>query len=252
MTGSEAPAAAPLDALPDEARRMLDRAAAADVPLRLVGGLAVAFRCPSAGVPPLARDYKDVDYVSRSGDRERVTRLFEEAGYSPDTEFNALHGLDRLMFWEKDRDRHADVFVDGLSMCHRLELADRLTLDEDTVSLADLLLLKLQVVETNERDYLDVLALLVDHPIGPGGIDGAYIAELLAGDWGWWRTATMVLDRVERFAGELEGFGGAPTAVSRIGELRALIEAAPKGRRWKMRARVGDRVRWYEEPQETH
>lgn len=242
----------PLDALPDEARRMLDRAAAEGVPLRLVGGIAVRFRCPSARVPPLAREYKDVDYIARSGDRERLTRLFEAAGYEPDVEFNALHGLDRLMFWDRARDRHVDVFLDALSMCHRLELADRLTLDDDTVTLADLLLLKLQVVETNERDYLDALALLADHEMGPSGIDGAYIADLLAGDWGWWRTATMVLDRTERFAGELDGFDGAAAATGRIAELRALVEAAPKSRRWKMRARVGDRVRWHEQPEETH
>jgi hypothetical protein len=31
-------------------------------------------------------------------------------------------------------------------MCHRLELADRLTLDRDTLTVADLLLLKLQAV----------------------------------------------------------------------------------------------------------
>jgi hypothetical protein len=241
-----------LPALPDEARRMLDRATAAQVPLRLVGGIAIRLRCPSARVPPLARSYKDVDYIGRAADRDAIRTLFEDEGYAPDAEFNALHGLDRLMFWDHRRERHADVFLDGLAMCHTLELADRLTLDEDTVSLADLLLLKLQVVETNERDYLDALALLADHRIGEGAIDGAYIAALLASDWGWWRTACATLDRVERFGRALPGFESAPTVAGRIGELRELIDAAPKRRRWRLRARVGDRVRWYEQPEETH
>ena len=30
------------------------------------------------------------------------------------------------------------------------------------------------------------------------------------------------------------------------------IEQAPKSARWKLRSRVGDRVRWYEEPEENH
>jgi hypothetical protein len=36
-------------------------------------------------------------------------------------------------------------------MCHALDLRDRLALDELTLTPADLLLTKLQVVETNER-----------------------------------------------------------------------------------------------------
>jgi hypothetical protein len=32
--------------------------------------------------------------------------------------------------------------------------------------------------------------------------------------------------------------------------LQEAIEAAPKTTKWKVRARVGDRVRWYEDPDE--
>jgi hypothetical protein len=34
------------------------------------------------------------------------------------------------------------------------------------------------------------------------------------------------------------------------GDLRA-VEDAPKSLRWKLRDRIGDRVRWYEEPDEV-
>ena len=31
----------------------------------------------------------------------------------------------------------------------------------------------------------------------------------------------------------------------------AELERAPKSRRWKMRARVGDRVRWHDDPEDV-
>ena len=37
----------------------------------------------------------------------------------------------------------------------------------------------------------------------------------------------------------------------RIRHVLAELERAPKSRRWKMRARVGDRVRWHEDPEDV-
>jgi hypothetical protein len=38
----------------------------------------------------------------------------------------------------------------------------------------------------------------------------------------------------------------------RVAELRDVIERAPKTQRWKLRARVGNRVKWYEEVEEVN
>jgi hypothetical protein len=130
-------------------------------------------------------------------------------------------------------------------MCHTLDLSDRLALDERTLDPADLLLSKLQVVETNERDFLDVAALLADHCI-----DRDRIVELLCRDWGWWRTATRALDRSAAYIASLPGFAERDKVLRELAELQDTIEAAPKSRGWKMRARIGERVRWYELPEE--
>jgi hypothetical protein len=37
---------------------------------------------------------------------------------------------------------------------------------------------------------------------------------------------------------------------ARLEQLREAIEAAPKSRRWKLRARIGERRRWYEVPED--
>jgi hypothetical protein len=240
----------PLAEVRDEVLRVLDGAADAGVVLRAVGGLAVYHRCPSARTPPLARDYKDIDLVGRSGDAARTSHVMTTLGYVADAEFNTLHGRRRLYFWDAVHERQLDVFVETIVMSHELVIGDRLELDTLTITPADLLLTKLQVVEVNDKDLKDAAALLADHDIAPGGIDPERVTRLFGSDWGWWRTATANLERVAEYAEALPGFDGGPRVRARAAELRRRIDEAPKSRRWRLRARVGERVRWYELPEE--
>lgn len=137
-------------------------------------------------------------------------------------------------------------------LCHTPEVADRLTLEARTLPLADLLLTKLQVVEVNERDLKDVAALLADYALGPDGIDMERVVDVLASDWGWWRTATATLEHVARYAGDLDGLPSAALVVQRATALRERVDAAPKSPRWRLRAMVGERKRWYELPEDIN
>jgi hypothetical protein len=208
-------------------------------------------RCPSASGAPLARAYADIDFAALSSQRAALPDLFGRAGYEPHAEFNALHGQRRQFYWNPHLQCEADVFLDTFTMCHQMDFRARLDAETDTLPLAELLLFKLQVMETNDKDYKDAIALLADHPIAPHGIDGDYLAGYLAADWGWWRTATLVLERVERHAAELPEFQQLPAVVRNIHELERRVERAPKSRRWKLRARIGERKRWYELPEDS-
>ena len=137
--------------------------------MRLLGGVAVWARCPSARRPELAREYGDVDIVTPGRSAREVGRFLESLGYEPDKLFNALHGAQRMNFMDAGHDRPLDVLVDRFVMCHALDLRDRLAVEELTIPLADLLLTKLQVVKINEKDLLDLLALLADHAPDHGG-----------------------------------------------------------------------------------
>jgi hypothetical protein len=183
-----------------------------------------------------------------------VVELMESLGYVGDREFNMLHGHRRLFFWDEENRRQVDVFVDEANLCHRIDLKRRIEQTSLTVSLADLTVLKLQVVETNEKDYLDICAIFADHALtdDDSGINSAYIAELSAGDWGLWRTLGMVAERSRRFALDLPGFTAAGLVAERLGGLQSQLVDIPKSRRWKLRARVGEKKRWYEIPEEVH
>ncbi|MFL5859229.1 MAG: hypothetical protein ACJ780_00380 [Solirubrobacteraceae bacterium] len=236
----------------DEATRIVKLASSRDVAVRVMGGVAVGLCCPSAQSPPLARSYRDIDFAARSDQGREVAALFESAGYEADAEFNALHGRHRMFFWDPVNRREADVFLDRFAMCHTFDFRARLGLTSPTLPIADLLLFKLQVVETNDKDYQDATALLADQPATPDGLDPEGVARFLAGDWGWWRTVTRVLDSVEEYARELPGFAGSVRVSDNILALRAAIEAHPKSTRWRMRAKVGEKRRWYETPEDAH
>jgi hypothetical protein len=145
-------------------------------------------------------------------------------------------------------------------MCHRLELRGRLRADHPTLPLADLLLSKLQIIRINRKDVLDVLAVLRHHALGDRDgelINLARIVELTSTDWGWWRTVSGNLAAIQSLSGEeLEGELATRASTTfdlpaQVRALQAAIEAAPKSAGWKLRAAVGDRLRWYQEPEEV-
>jgi hypothetical protein len=227
-----------------EARRILEAAQTRGLTLRAFGGVAVWLVAQSARTGPFLRDYKDLDFVGRSREAREISALFAELGYTADAEFNKFHGASRLIFAEASHGRSVDVFLDRVTMCHSLELGKRLGRGS-TLASADLLLSKLQVVETNERDLIDALALLAD-----GDIDTDRIVGLLSDDWGWWRTTTTVLDKVARFGGALPPSEDRDRALTTLETLRTAVATAPRSLKWRLRARIGDRVQWYELPDE--
>ncbi|HEY6759771.1 MAG TPA: hypothetical protein VI318_09780 [Baekduia sp.] len=240
------------DAIPELGRQVAEEAAAADVALRLIGGVAVWVRCPSARTAPLARTYGDIDLVGRARDRKAIVAFLEERGFEPDRMFNALHGASRLNFHDPRRDLPVDVLLDRFAMAHALDLRDRLAADALTLPLADLLLTKLQVVSINAKDLRDICALLLDHDLDAAGIDLARILDVTHADWGFehtiHRTIATLTERIGDFG--LES-AAAERIIARAEAIAAALDAAPKSAKWKLRARVGERARWYEEPEEA-
>jgi hypothetical protein len=238
----------------DEARRLVTAAESGGCTMRVMGGVAVSLHAEGDLPPVLRREYRDIDMVVTKKQGRGALKVLEAAGYEPNERFNAMNGGRRLVMYDNDHGRQLDVFVGEFEMCHKIPIADRLGLDPLTVPLAELLLTKLQVVKANRKDVVDICALLLDHDVGDGDddrINAGYVAELLAGDWGFWRTAQGTLETTR---GELPGLGLEPEQTDRIaGRIDALwerVEAEPKSFRWRSRAKVGERSRWYQEPEE--
>jgi hypothetical protein len=238
----------------EEARRVVSEANAAQVTLRVLGGVAVHLHTAGAVPPGLTRDYRDIDLVTTRKHGREAARLLQGLGYQPNERFNAMNGSTRLVFYDLEHERQVDVFVGGFRMCHEIPIADRLHLDQETVPLAELLLTKLQIVHLNDKDLRDIWAILHEHDVAEhddDSVNTAYVARLLAGDWGLWRTSRQTV------AAAREHLTDAPLDETervlldeRLGRLWERVECEPKGLRWRSRARLGDRSQWYEEPEE--
>jgi hypothetical protein len=245
----------PLADILGEAQRILERARARTLPIRLVGGLAIRLHASGSPRPALEREFKDIDLVTERGKSRDASEFIASLGYAADHPFNTMNAGRRGLFYDVDHGRQLDLFVGTLEMCHRVPIADRFHADPDTVPLAELLLTKLQIVQLNEKDLSDIIALVIDHEVGAHDVDtvnAEYVAKLCSDDWGLWRTCKL---NIERAQAGLDRFALSPEERRLLGErLEALerhIDEAPKSRRWKLRDRIGDRVRWYEEPEEV-
>ena len=247
-----APSAAD-DPLP-EALALARGAAGASLGLKLLGGLAVRVLCPD--FPPRLRRDQDIDFACVTKQRKKVADWLDGAGCEPDRRFNNLNG-DRQMYFNAPSGRPIDVMVDKLSMCHVLDFRPSFDRQPLTIDAVDVLLSKLQIVELNEKDLRDIVHLLAALPLGGGAqvsIDTDRFGKLLGADWGWWRTVTGNLAKMEELLGDRPALipdNRSYEPVAQAGRLLELAVQAPKSMKWKLRANVGERVRWYELPEEV-
>jgi Uncharacterised nucleotidyltransferase len=239
----------------EEAERLVLAASAAGVTVRLLGGTAIRLHLGGDPHSAFVREIQDIDVVARKGDGRRLSEFLEQQGYAPNRQFNATNGARRLLFYDEQHSRQLDVFIETFEMCHVLPVAEHLDRDPLTLPLADLLLTKLQVVSLNAKDRSDAYALLLEHEIGDGGseqIAASRIAELCARDWGLNRTLELNFERLRAALPTSSLDEGEQTLIaSRIVAIEDASRARPKSVKWRARARVGDRVRWYEEPDEV-
>lgn len=241
-----------------EVRRIVGAAREAGVVLRLLGSLAFQTHCPKFGglQAEMGRAYTDIDFASYNRQAKRVSELLAGLGYQEDREiFVVTEGL-RAIFENGASRMHVDVFYEKLDFCHVIPWNGRLEADEPTIPLAEMLLEKMQIVKINEKDVIDTIMLLLEHPLGSTDVETINlnrVAALCAADWGLWRTTTMNLDKVRRLAQEYPQLdpGQKARVADQVTAVLERLEAEPKSVAWRLRARVGDRVKWYKDVDEV-
>lgn len=242
----------------NELQRILETSETHGVTLRVIGSLAFQMHCPKYGYlqAALGRAYTDIDFAGYRNESNQVKEMMQQLGYEEIREVFIVSEGDRSIFHQVNGTLHVDVFYDKLDFSHVISWKDRLDVDSPTIPLAELLLEKMQIYQINEKDIIDTIMLLLEHPLGD--IDDEVInikrvAELLAKDWGLWRTSTMNFDKVKQMAGHYKQLSDVEQArvVSQVERSLDRIEEEPKSRGWKLRARVGDRVKWYKDVDEV-
>jgi hypothetical protein len=240
-----------------EADRLLALAREAGTTLRLLGAVAFARRCPNHAYlrEKLGRRYTDIDFAAYGREAPEIRAMLARAGYVEDSAVYVNSEGSRLVAEHPGIGMHIDVFLDKLEFCHTVLWKGRLEIDPETIPLAELLLQKMQIVEINEKDLIDAITLLLEFPLGDSDaetINIGRIARICAKDWGWWRTLTMNLDKVRQMADHYEQLDEDETrrVSDQVQAALERIEAEQKSMSWKLRAKVGDRKKWYRDVDE--
>jgi hypothetical protein len=243
-----------------ERTRILDALAQPEnqhIVMRLIGALAFRTHCPQYGYlqDALGRVFTDIDFATYTRYIRDVTRLLTELGYKEDKMVSQLFGEGRMLFHDEIYGRHIDIFINKLDFCHELPLVGRLEAETLTLPLAELVVEKMQIVQINEKDIIDTMMLLREHPVGDTDqecVNARVVARLCANDWGLWRTLTGNLKLVSEYLLHYLQLTEEDRRVinTRLHALQAAIDREPKSMKWTLRARIGERVKWYKDVEE--
>ena len=233
-----------------QALNITEAARSSETTLRLMGAVAIRVHCRTHEelLIDLDRHLSDIDFMCYSREESRVARLMSKLGYER-KRFLSM-GTERHIYEEREEGSAVDVFFDELRMCHTINFRNRLAIDYPTISLADLLLEKLQIVQIGEKDLKDMAVLLREHDVGEQGretVDAKYTSALLSKDWGFYYTVTSNLKKLAAF---VEGNPSIPrddalNVTTKINKLIEAFEGETKSMQWKMRARIGTKRKWY-------
>ena len=242
----------------NELTRILEASDRANINLRVIGSLAFQMHCPSYGYlqAALGRAYTDIDFAGYKKETKEIKDLMFSLGYEDDREVFIVSEGYRSIFHKTNSTLHVDVFYDKLDFCHLISWNGRLEVDKPTIPLAEMVLEKMQIFKINEKDIIDTIMLLLEHPLGKVDhetINIARIAQLCAKDWGLWRTTTLNLEKVSAMAQSYTVLNSDQKAhvTAQVNQALEQIEVEPKSVGWKLRARVGERVKWYKDVDEV-
>jgi hypothetical protein len=242
----------------NELQRIIGASDNAGIIMRVIGSLAFQMHCQKFGYlqAAMGRAYTDIDFAAYHRQTKEIQALMAGLGYHENREVFIVSEGYRAIFERPEVGLHIDVFFEKLDFCHVIHWKDRLEVDHPSIPLAEMLLEKMQIVQINEKDIIDSIMLLLEHPLGDVDhetINIKRIAELCSADWGLWRTTTMNLEKVRQLA---QGYAQLSreqkeTVDSQVKSALARIDQEPKPLAWRLRARVGDRVKWYKEVDEV-
>ena len=241
-----------------ELKRIIQASNEAGVMMRVIGSLAFQMHCSKYGFlqAAMGRAYTDIDFAAYKKQTREVKALMSGLGYAENREVAIVSEGDRAIFENPGSSLHVDVFFDKLDFSHIVSWTSRLEVDGPTIPLAELLLEKMQIFQINEKDIIDTIMLLLEHPLGNSDqeiINIDRVAQLLSKDWGLWRTTTMNLVKVKQMADHYSQLSAEQKqqVETRVDQALARIEKEPKSTAWRLRDPVGDRVKWYKDVDEV-
>lgn len=263
------------DLMLKEASGVVGDARSRGITLRLLGAMAVYAHSKDSQSDGLMKQlgrfenkaqlFTDLDLAGYGKQRKDIGKFLEQRGFRPAMTVNAFFGNRRLIYYHPESKYNVDVFLDKLEFSHDVNFGDkpgdgRLELDFPTITLADIVLEKLQIHHINRKDLVDLAVLFAGHEVGEGNsgdtVDGAHISRVLSDDWGFWYDSVSNLNKLKEFASEMAATGKLSSdtlqvITGRTDRLLSMVEGWPKSGKWKKRGESGTRKPWYREVEDV-
>jgi len=257
-----------------DALRIVEEARKRGIVLRIMGALAIRLHAKDFSelhrrLSRLGRQggqFTDIDMVTYRSQREAAHKMFIELGYKPDRLVMAYFGESRFLYHHPEDLYHIDLFFEKLQFSHDIDLGSkekqeqgRLELDYPTLTLADLLLEKIQIHEINEKDIKDLIVLLREHGLAEDDIEECInikrVASVLSQDWGFWYDAKVNLEKVTEFSGRYHADSllekeDVEDVFAKVKRILSYVDEAPKTKAWLKRAKDGTRKKWWKDVEE--
>ena len=257
----------------NDAIRIVEVAESESITVRILGALAIRVHSHNSAdlfaklgrLGNTDRVFTDIDFAGYSKQKGKLRGLFEDEFKFKADIWSLLHMKDRIIYQHPEGLYKVDIFLDRLDYSHPVNFGSnpkkgRLNLDFPTISLADLMLEKLQIHQINEKDIKDIIILLHEHHVGTGqdkeSIDAKYMASTLANDWGFWYDATTNLDKVLTMAADYLAKGLISNEIltdvqDKTTQLRKYLDTEPKSKDWISREKNGTQKQWWKDVEEV-
>lgn len=241
----------------EEARNLTNEGSREGIVLRVMGPIALHYYFPEHAdlyhrMERLGdRVFTDIDYASYGKCRGKIVPFFEKQGYLLEKRSAMLSGNTRHIYFG-GRIPMIDVFFDKLDYNHPIEYKNRLEIHPYCVSLTDLLLQKLQIVNINDKDLKDGMLLLLASEMGlkdEGLINVKYLEQIMSDDWGFFHTAVINLNKIKEAANGVKVLSDIDRIKIKehVDQIQLILENSPKSASWKRRAKIGEKKIWYKE-----
>ncbi len=251
MIRNEAQHAVPPSSMEALAVDLYRQACIEGISLRLFGSVAIRLHCPREKhlLDQFKRIPKDIDIVVMNEGRSNL-RCMLDKDWGEDMNISASTEGERLRFNRRNDGLCLDVSVNELRYSQVLPLKKRFSIDSPTLSVADLLLSKLQASSPTISDLADIAILLLEHTVGHIDDDEKnidYIAEMAAQSWRWFHAIEVTARRVHAFIVDWSVFTDSQkkVALGRLHDLTSRASSSTKTFYWHMRRIFGEAVPWY-------
>jgi hypothetical protein len=239
---------------------LIEKAKNTGWPLRLLGAVAIRLHCKKHKTlfDRANRPITDLDVITYGMHKKTVQNFMIRENYIGDQYINSIYGETRQIYQHPTvGGLKVDIFFDTLRFCHVVPFKGRLELDYPTITMTDALLEKMQIVKINAKDLKDTIIMFLEHEVSTyfdrECIDSEYLSGLLGSDWGFYYTVTENLKKLIGYMNEQSFIDRQEKdlVAERVNRLLGILEEAPKSVKWRLRSKIGTKVKWYTDVEET-